>query len=614
VRDEQPENRSLSATMPAPDMQQQRLRHLFASAILELWKKETGSVTSVLIEGTVCVTVQGGRTTVVQLCDRFAGLVNGDCERPPLDVGVAGTLRHSDGHLYVAQATTKTPAKSRSRPAAAPTSQTKDSNNNVRSAPHHAAEMDDMAPGDSAETDDDECSLIGDDVDGGQSMLVDDDETADVQNDAVSGKTMSSTGSFSPDAADAGGKLDGDDSADDSAIHDMSINRTSNSLPDESVIAQSPRRCGSKTPAANSGNDLLLSSPHDYTAQVRNVIRQRLLNAGNKQPSSSSTSSFRGPISATDSRPQSSPYYRLAAESTPPSLWIKRETPSAAASEAMATAARRLASQYAAAAAGHIPMTLMSPPAPLAMPVGLPIPGVPLNAPLHNLLGMKSTSTPAGPTLLMPGTASPHVPPTTPDSKRGNATLGPLGVEPSAGTSGDAGQTSSEQKIYRCDYCNKTFLFKSKYHEHLPVHTSARPFQCHLCTRTYKYKYDLRVHLRTHLGIPTKSTVCPFCAARFATNKFLRQHMRDAHSDQNVVATATATGVPGSTSSASAVEMLPALENVEEEQQRDDVSRSELVVDDCNDAAAATTAAAAASPRTDAETATTAGQSDSVEV
>jgi len=63
---------------------------------------------------------------------------------------------------------------------------------------------------------------------------------------------------------------------------------------------------------------------------------------------------------------------------------------------------------------------------------------------------------------------------------------------------GEAG--GEPQRVYRCDYCSKTFLFRSKYHEHLPVHTSARPFQCHLCSRTYKYKYDLRVHLRTHLG------------------------------------------------------------------------------------------------------------------
>ena len=99
-------------------------------------------------------------------------------------------------------------------------------------------------------------------------------------------------------------------------------------------------------------------------------------------------------------------------------------------------------------------------------------------------------------------------------------------------SSDPTGQNGVEQKVYKCNFCQKTFLFKSKYHEHLPVHTSARPFECHLCLRTYKYKYDLRVHLRTHLGIPTKSTICPFCSNKFLTNKLLRQHIREAHEEQ----------------------------------------------------------------------------------
>jgi len=578
--------------MPAPDLQHQRLRHMFASAILELWKKETGSVTSVLIEGTVCLTVHGGRTTVVQLCDRFAGLVNGDCERP-LDVGSGGTLQRSDGHLYVAPATPKTPAKTRARPAIVTTPQSKDSNNNVRSA---TQDVDDVAAaGGSVDSDDDECSVAGDDDvdDGRSSMLVDDEEATGTQSNVVSGQTLSSSGSYSPETGGSDDKLDVDETADDSAIHDMSMNRTS--LPDDSLSILSPQHGVPNPVPSNSGNDLLLSSPHDYTAQVRNVIRQRLLNATGKQPPSSfranqasASLSMTTPMNAV-SRTDSSPYYRATAEATPPSLWVKRETPSAAASEAMATAARRLASQYAAAAASHIPMTLMSPPPALAMSVGLPLPGVPLNASLHNLLGMKSTATPPRlPVLMPPGSVSPHLLPSTPDSKRAGGTPASGGVDPpSAGTSGDSGQTSSEQKIYRCDYCNKTFLFKSKYHEHLPVHTSARPFQCHLCTRTYKYKYDLRVHLRTHLGIPTKSTVCPFCATRFATNKFLRQHMREAHSEQNGggLATAPPTGM-GLISPDNAAEVPPVSESVEEDRERDDGLETDVMADNCNDAAA----------------------------
>ncbi len=51
------------------DLQRERLKHLMAAAILELWKKETGSLAPVLIEGTICITSDAGKTTVVQVTD-----------------------------------------------------------------------------------------------------------------------------------------------------------------------------------------------------------------------------------------------------------------------------------------------------------------------------------------------------------------------------------------------------------------------------------------------------------------------------------------------------------------------------------------------------------------
>ena len=48
-------------------MRRERLKHLMANAILELWKKETGSLSPVIIEGTICITSGSGKTTVVQV-------------------------------------------------------------------------------------------------------------------------------------------------------------------------------------------------------------------------------------------------------------------------------------------------------------------------------------------------------------------------------------------------------------------------------------------------------------------------------------------------------------------------------------------------------------------
>ena len=49
------------------DVQRERLKHLIAHAILELWKKETESMSPVIIEGTICITSSSGKTTVVQV-------------------------------------------------------------------------------------------------------------------------------------------------------------------------------------------------------------------------------------------------------------------------------------------------------------------------------------------------------------------------------------------------------------------------------------------------------------------------------------------------------------------------------------------------------------------
>lgn len=122
-----------------------------------------------------------------------------------------------------------------------------------------------------------------------------------------------------------------------------------------------------------------------------------------------------------------------------------------------------------------------------------------------------------------------------------------------------------EPKSYRCEYCQKTFLFRSKYQEHLPVHTTDRPFECHICQRTYKYKYDLNVHQRTHQGIPTKSTTCPKCSQRFPTNKLLRVHINEVHKDDDNVPKLKSGDSPEENCDGS-VPLLADIESLEEKQ------------------------------------------------
>jgi len=604
------------------DMQRQRLRHLVSSAVLDLWKKETGSVTSVLIEGTICITVQGGRTTVIQLSDRYTGLIpEVGCGGETLTTTGSGDEHLSpskNGHVgndenYYNDDSFGDRQRHHERQLA--TEVDKDTNNNQKgvvdaesedmetkrkrasgttTSPRNTKEImdiDDFEDDDTAEIDVDD----SDDAICSPSSAIDyDDQTGGSRRHNVHNQNSTDTR--------CGAKLN-DEEVNDSAIHDMSMSfhetprvnvsskPESNSAAEDLRSPSSVSRWQFNVPTSKTGSlspingqidnsDLALSSPHDLTAQVRNVIRQRLMKQlspfeAMHQGMGTAAGSAPPPSFA---RPQTSPYYRPLPS---PHHWstpianMKHEATETSSSVNSAT--RRLMTLPFGSSASNVasPLNhdnqprhpahhhhLLSPTSTASngpMQIGVGLPGSPstaaaaaaiqFGASLHNLLGMRAAVAAAAAAhaaasgtnnginhsvdLKMRGssaTSSSPVHGVGVDHSTSKSSASSGAEQPSIVTDGSSAG-SEQQKIYRCDYCFKTFLFKSKYHEHLPVHTSARPFQCHLCTRTYKYKYDLRVHLRTHLGIPTKSTVCPFCAGRFATNKLLRQHMRNAHSD-----------------------------------------------------------------------------------
>jgi len=51
----------------------------------------------------------------------------------------------------------------------------------------------------------------------------------------------------------------------------------------------------------------------------------------------------------------------------------------------------------------------------------------------------------------------------------------------------------------------------------------------------WKCVIQLLVFFLRNVGIPTKSTVCPFCTEKFGTNKLLRAHIKDAHREQQLI-------------------------------------------------------------------------------
>lgn len=281
--------------------------------------------------------------------------------------------------------------------------------------------------------------------------------------------------------------------------------------------------------------DLLISSPQNYTEQVRDVIRSRLLNGKSKtkypgdffpMPVSGST-----PKSFEVSSPALGGLARPFDLTTAWSL-IKREKPPGVVMDA------RIFQQHfpPSSAALHLIPSRKSFMDAVGGPAQLPDSHP---SSLQQFFGIANGSLDPSESKVFPepSKATAAEPDDSPEAHSGltrafiDQKIGKFDGAPD----GNSSATSSEQKTYKCGFCQKTFLFKSKYHEHLPVHTSARPFECHMCTRTYKYKYDLRVHLRTHLGIPTKSTICPFCSGKFLTNKLLRNHIKEAHREQQQI-------------------------------------------------------------------------------
>lgn len=475
------------------DFQRERLRHLMANAILELWKKETGSLTSVLIEGTICITASSGKTTVVQVSDRFtrglpqymhiedSGIHSPDFTRS-FNNGLEKSLKYNESYV----------AKSED---ASDTSVVTKTHSDSPSAEGEAKARSTVPRVKPSEGD----------------------------NNDQHGAVCPGTGYYSEETGPKEGTAAQDVSMDSEEEESEELGEgraptTSTPKTDRrpSLGRESPADEEDALDLSRGGRrdiDLALSSPQSYTAQVRDVIRQRLLAHKSSEDSP--------PVAPGERTPSPPP--------GPPRRSFSHSWPGASGSTpSLFPAGIPYPSRLTPPLAIGLPNGPVTSPSLLQGLFSFPIRAhaFPHGASLPDIL---STKPPPLPSPNSSGSPDDCMNPVFPSPNSGKTTPDPTDVNGNM----EKDPLTGEQKVYKCEFCSKTFLFKSKYHEHLPVHTNARPFKCHLCSRTYKYKYDLRVHLRTHMGIPTKSTVCPFCSSKFSTNKILRVHIRDVHQDRS---------------------------------------------------------------------------------
>ncbi|XP_050725339.1 zinc finger protein 208-like [Eriocheir sinensis] len=75
---------------------------------------------------------------------------------------------------------------------------------------------------------------------------------------------------------------------------------------------------------------------------------------------------------------------------------------------------------------------------------------------------------------------------------------------------------------YQCSLCDKSFVDRHRYDDHMITHSSEKAFTCHICLKQFKRQRPLNDHLmRTH---SSSLLVCPYCSKTFQKHTELKAH------------------------------------------------------------------------------------------
>ncbi|XP_058448510.1 zinc finger protein 239-like [Malaya genurostris] len=101
---------------------------------------------------------------------------------------------------------------------------------------------------------------------------------------------------------------------------------------------------------------------------------------------------------------------------------------------------------------------------------------------------------------------------------------------------------ASQERLYPCDICGRTFLRACQLACHRRIHTGERPYQCTYCEKRFIDASGLAKHKRIHTG--ERPYQCGDCSYAFTTSTNLATHIRRAHSSSKAEKATTSTTDP----------------------------------------------------------------------
>ncbi|KAJ8049293.1 hypothetical protein HOLleu_01975 [Holothuria leucospilota] len=82
----------------------------------------------------------------------------------------------------------------------------------------------------------------------------------------------------------------------------------------------------------------------------------------------------------------------------------------------------------------------------------------------------------------------------------------------------------TDERLLKCQYCDRRFASKASLASHNRSHTQKRSFKCGYCEKTFRKKQALRCHERIHSN--ASSYLCEYCGETFARRVGLVNHER----------------------------------------------------------------------------------------